>query len=50
LQSLLAGVQPDDRFTFAASTGICLLTALLGSLVPALRAVQADPAAVMKAE
>jgi putative ABC transport system permease protein len=50
LQSLLAGVQPADRLTFAASASICLLTALLGSLVPALRAVKADPAAVMRAE
>jgi predicted permease len=50
LQSLLAGVQPADQLTFVASAAICLLTALLGSLVPALRAVHADPAAVMKAE
>jgi predicted permease len=50
LQSLLAGVQPADRLTLATSAAICLLTALLGSLVPALRAVHADPAAVMKAE
>jgi predicted permease len=50
LQSLLAGVQPADGLTFATAAGVCLLTALLGSLAPALRAVQADPAAVMKAE
>jgi predicted permease len=50
LQSLLAGVRPGDVLTFSAAAAVCLVTALLGTLVPALRAVRADPAAVMRAE
>jgi ABC-type antimicrobial peptide transport system permease subunit len=50
LQSLLAGVRPSDVLTFSAAAAVCLVTALLGTLVPALRAVRADPAAVMRAE
>jgi ABC-type antimicrobial peptide transport system permease subunit len=50
LQSLLAGVRPADVLTFSAAAAVCLVTALLGTLVPALRAVRADPAAVMRAE
>jgi putative ABC transport system permease protein len=50
LQSLLAGVRPADGLTFMAAAAMCLVTALLGTLVPALRAVQADPAAIMRAE
>jgi putative ABC transport system permease protein len=50
LQSLLAGVNPADALTFSSAVALCLVTALLGTLVPALRAVRADPAAVMRAE
>ena len=50
LQSLLAGVNPVDVFTFSSAVALCLLTALLGTLIPALRAVHSDPAAVMRAE
>ena len=50
LQSLLAGVKPADALTFSAAAALCLVTALLGTLVPALRAVRADPAAVMRVE
>jgi len=50
LQSLLAGVRPGDALTFSTATALCLITALLGTLVPALRAVRADPAAVMRTE
>jgi ABC-type lipoprotein release transport system permease subunit len=50
LQSLLAGVRPADELTFSAAAAVCLVTALLGTLVPALRAVRADPAAIMRAE
>lgn len=50
LQSLLAGVQPADAATFSVAAGLCLVTTLLGALVPALRAVRIDPSAVMRAE
>jgi putative ABC transport system permease protein len=50
LESLLAGVGPADTLTFSAAAGLCLITTLLGTLFPALRAVGADPTAVMRAE
>ena len=50
LDSLLAGVRPADALTFSMATGLCLVTMLLGTLFPALRAVRADPTAVMRAE
>jgi ABC-type lipoprotein release transport system permease subunit len=36
--------------TFSAAAVLCLVTVLLGTLVPALRAIQVDPSAVMRAE
>jgi predicted permease len=50
LESLLAGVQPADVLTFSVAVILCLITTLLGTLVPALRAVRSDPSAVMRAE
>lgn len=50
MQSLLAGVRPADAFTFSTAAAVCLITTLLGTLIPALRAVRADPTAVMRAE
>jgi predicted permease len=50
IQSLLAGVQPADALTFSMAAALCLVTALLGTLFPALRAVRADPTAVMRVE
>ncbi len=50
LQSLLAGVKPDDAATFSLAAALCLVTALSGALVPALRAIHIDPSAVMRAE
>jgi len=50
LQSLLAGVRPADALTFSTAAALCLITTLLGSLLPALRAVRTDPTTVMRAE
>ncbi len=50
LESLLAGVRPADILTFSTAAALCLITTLLGTLVPALRAVRVDPTAVMRAE
>ncbi|HEY4229466.1 MAG TPA: FtsX-like permease family protein, partial [Thermoanaerobaculia bacterium] len=50
MQALLAGVSPADAATFAAAVVLSVATALLGSLLPALRAVRVDPMTVMRAE
>jgi predicted permease len=50
MQSLLAGVRPADALTFSTAAALCLITTLLGSLLPALRAVRTDPTTVMRAE
>jgi putative ABC transport system permease protein len=50
LESLLAGVRPADLLTFSTAAALCLITTLLGSLVPALRAVRTDPTAAMRVE
>ena len=50
LEALLAGVGPGDVPTFAAAVVTVLLMTLAGSLVPALRAVRVDPAAVMRSQ
>jgi predicted permease len=50
LQSLLAGLKPADLMTFTAATILCLTTTLLGTIIPALRAVRVDPTSVMRAE
>ncbi|HXO22231.1 MAG TPA: ABC transporter permease [Thermoanaerobaculia bacterium] len=50
LEALLAGVEPGDAATFAAAAGLCLLMTIVGSVVPALRAVRFDPMEVVRAE
>jgi predicted permease len=50
MQSLLAGVAPNDAATFAAATLLAFLTTVSGCVVPAVRAVRVDPAAVMRTE
>ena len=50
LESLLAGVKPADTVTFSAAAVLCLVTALLGTLLPALRAIRVDPTTVMRVE
>ena len=50
MESLLAGVKPGDAITFAAAVGLCLLMSLVGSLLPALRAVRVDPLTVIRSE
>jgi putative ABC transport system permease protein len=50
MESLLAGVKPADTITFAAAMGLCLVMSLVGSLLPALRAVRVDPLTVIRSE
>ncbi|HEY6548552.1 MAG TPA: ABC transporter permease, partial [Vicinamibacteria bacterium] len=50
LEALLAGVSPRDGLTFFVAAFLAVATALLGSLLPTLRAVRVDPLAVMRAE
>jgi predicted permease len=50
MEGLLAGVQPGDALTFASAIGLCVLMTVLGSLVPALRAVRINPIVAIRSE
>lgn len=50
MRSLLAGVPPADAVTFLTTGVLCALMALVGSLLPTLRAVRVDPATALRAE
>jgi putative ABC transport system permease protein len=50
MQALLAGVQPGDLPTFLSAAGLCVVMTLLGSLLPALRAVRIDPMTAIRSE
>jgi putative ABC transport system permease protein len=50
INALLFGIPPADATTIAATIGLCLGTALLGALIPAMRAVRVSPLTVMQAE
>jgi putative ABC transport system permease protein len=50
MQSLLAGVEPDDLLTFASAGVLCVVMTMIGTLVPIMRAVRVDPATAFRAE
>ena len=50
LEALLAGVRPGDPLAIGAAAALCLATAALGCLRPALRAARVDPATALRAE
>ena len=50
MQVLLAGVQPGDLPTFLSAAGLCLVMTLVGSFLPALRAVRIDPMTAIRTE
>jgi len=43
LDGLVYGIQPTDRVTFIAATGVLLLVSLAASSLPACRAARLDP-------
>jgi predicted permease len=50
MSALLFGVRPDDPLTISAAAGLCLATAVMGALRPALRAARVDPMSALRAE
>jgi ABC-type antimicrobial peptide transport system permease subunit len=50
MSALLAGVSPADAATFLSAIALSVLMALVGSLLPALRAVRVDPMTVIRSE
>ena len=50
LKALLYGVAPTDAVTLIAASAIVSVAALLGCLVPALRAARVDPVAALRTE
>jgi hypothetical protein len=50
LQSILAGVSPNDLDAFSAGILMSLIMTIAGSFLPAMRAVRVDPATALRAE
>jgi ABC-type lipoprotein release transport system permease subunit len=50
MEALLAGVTPSDGVTLAGAAAVCVGLALVGTVVPAARAVRVEPATVFRAE
>jgi predicted permease len=50
MSALLFGVRPADPLTISAAAALCLATAVLGSVRPALRAARVDPMSALRAE
>jgi predicted permease len=50
MESLLAGVKPDDPVTFIAAISLCMVMALAGSLAPTMKAVRVDPISAIRIE
>jgi len=48
--ALLAGVEPADPLTLIAAAALCLATAVIGGLRPALRAARVDPVVALREE
>lgn len=50
LESILAGVKPGDVATLGAAVALTLLMTMVGSFLPAVRALQVDPVKAIRAE
>jgi putative ABC transport system permease protein len=48
--ALLAGVEPADPATLLAAAALCLATAVIGGLRPAIRAARVDPVIALREE
>ena len=48
--ALLAGVEPADPVTLLGAAVLCLATAVIGGLRPAIRAAQVDPLVALREE
>jgi putative ABC transport system permease protein len=49
LESVLAGVRPDDPMVFGAAALVAAMMVMLGSLWPSVRALRVDPATAIRA-
>jgi predicted permease len=50
MEALLAGVKPTDATTLATAVGLSVTMAILGSVMPTLRALRVDPLTAMRVE
>jgi putative ABC transport system permease protein len=50
LSGFLFGVSPNDPAVFLSAAAVLVAAALVASLVPATRAVQADPLTILREE
>ena len=50
LESMLAGVKPNDGIAFGAAAGLALVMTLAGSALPAIRAMRIDPTIAIRSE
>jgi putative ABC transport system permease protein len=50
MSALLAGVEPGDPLTIGAAAALCLGTAILGCVRPALRASRVDPISALRGD
>ena len=50
LQAVLAGVSPSDPQIFGGAVALALVMTLLGSLLPAVRAMRVDPITAIRTE
>jgi len=50
MEALLAGVKPADAPTMAAAIGLSITMAVVGSIVPTVRALRVDPIAALRTE
>jgi putative ABC transport system permease protein len=50
MRALLFGIPPTDPATIIAAVSVCLLTAMIGCIRPALRAARVDPMTALRQE